>query len=1217
MKKNIIVLFFIYILFIPLHARVVINEFMSSNADANLDYYGNASDWLEIYNDTPSSVTLTDYYLTDDPANLMKWRMPTLVLASHGYRVIWCSNRNIVAPNGEIHTSFAISAGGEQLSLVMPDGITIVDQIGPVSLGENFSYGRQPDGSDILWYFAVSTPATSNITTGYSSQVPDPVLSSASGLYQAGFSLTVTEADLDASLHYTTDGSEPTESSPIFPGTLSIHSMAGTPNNLSLIRTTLPNSTYEQDLWYPPLSEVFKGQVIRVKAYKTGAYPSNIVTGSYFVDSNILSRYQMPVVSLVSNYENWFGLDTGIMIAGSHYDGVNWDTANFAQEGTEWNKPVHFDFIDTNGSLAYSSDCEINIHGGGSQRMCVKSVNLKAKSGSFHYQFLPQKTLSTYDRLVLRSSGQDWKEITFRDVFMQQISKHLGFGYQEWRPVAVFINGEFWGKLNLRDKMDEYFVKNEYNMGLSEFDLLEHSEELVVDNGIDTDYLAMLDYMSTHSMATQSYYNYIGTQMDIDEFTKYYTSRIYNGNIDWPYNNCRFFRKKVIYTPNAPYGQDGRWHWLNYDCDDGFFLYNDATVNTLDDALVTTGWKAEFTRIPRYLLANTQYKYKFINCFADMLNTCYLPTRVVSVIHSCTTAVYPIMAEHINRWVLPTDMNEWNTWIDKAKAFAQDRPANLRNHIKTQFRLSGTYNLTLNVNSNSMGYFNINMTRLDSQTPGVASSPYPWTGVYFKSVPVAIKAKPYAGYQFVSWIEYPTVTSDSLNLNLSANTTVTAVFAPIVYGGDTMNPPAYLLSNGPYSMMSFADTTTAGTYPPYMRIQQTRVVDPGLSQEMTDPYTLAYNLTSKTRVLGLNGSGIGFINTGATDLWEPGASGRDLGAAVLGLDTWGVSNIKLLWRGGTVLPNTRVYKIRLQYRIGTTGSFSDVLFGGNPVEYTRNTVADHNQVFGPISLPTALENQPYVQLRWKYYWYSGTSSSRCELRIDDIIVWSGELPSPDSLSINEMMSSNATHLNPPYLDEDSAPSDWIEIYNASTTPANVTGYFLSDDPMNLQKWMFPPMTLAAHSFTVVWASDKDRQNPASQLHTNFKISQEGEILSITSRNGTTVMNQLPANLVPSDRSFGVMPDGSTSYSFFISPTPGSTNYFVLTTPINPAISDSLGVIHVHWDSVPFATQYKIYSQNMPNGEWTLRATIPAPQTEWIETDTSGRIYLYRIVSSTY
>ena len=205
-----------------------------------------------------------------------------------------------------------------------------------------------------------------------------------------------------------------------------------------------------------------------------------------------------------------------------------------------------------------------------------------------------------------------------------------------------------------------------------------------------------------------------------------------------------------------------------------------------------------------------------------------------------------------------------------------------------------------------------------------------------------------------------------------------------------------LLTGGPYVFGQWTSTAAAGTYPQAMRLFQTDTLDPELTATMTSPWMQPFNLTTRSRITGLGSAGLGFINTGSVQT-TPGAG--FVGAAVVALNTSGTQGIRVTWTGGTVVPNDRDYGIRLQYRVGEAGTFVDVpAAGGGAVEYLRNPLAGHAQVIGPVTLPVAAENQALVELRWKYYFRSGTTGSRPELRLDDIQVTAGPVV-PEALAL--------------------------------------------------------------------------------------------------------------------------------------------------------------------------------------------------------------------------
>lgn len=202
-------------------------------------------------------------------------------------------------------------------------------------------------------------------------------------------------------------------------------------------------------------------------------------------------------------------------------------------------------------------------------------------------------------------------------------------------------------------------------------------------------------------------------------------------------------------------------------------------------------------------------------------------------------------------------------------------------------------------------------------------------------------------------------------------------------------PTPFDLSLGDYSFTSWASSNSAQTYPPNMRFHRTNTQDPRLTTEMTTNYTLAYNLTSGSRINGLGADGFSFINT---------STNGNLGAAVLAINTTNRTNIRVTWTGGFVKilgTTSREYHIILQYRVGDVGTFQNVLDEfGNPVEYAYNeyvnhpnpaTLPSHSQTFS-VTLPSDVEDQPVVYLRWKYYFLGTGAGNRPELRVDDILV---------------------------------------------------------------------------------------------------------------------------------------------------------------------------------------------------------------------------------------
>lgn len=131
---------------LALAAQPILTEFMADNDATLTDGYGRSSDWIELFNAGDEAIDLAGWHLTDSPDNLNKWTFSSVVLAAGEYLVVFASGDGIPDPDGNLHTSFALSAGGEYVALVMPDGATVASAFGSADAAyprqfENVSYG--------------------------------------------------------------------------------------------------------------------------------------------------------------------------------------------------------------------------------------------------------------------------------------------------------------------------------------------------------------------------------------------------------------------------------------------------------------------------------------------------------------------------------------------------------------------------------------------------------------------------------------------------------------------------------------------------------------------------------------------------------------------------------------------------------------------------------------------------------------------------------------------------------------------------------------------------------------------------------------------------------------------------------------------------------------------------------------------------------------------
>jgi hypothetical protein len=623
-------------------------------------------------------------------------------------------------------------------------------------------------------------------------RLPGPAFSHPGGFYDTPFNLIITATE-GADIYYTLDGSEPDPenlggSSFNYknewvqkPGdtdgelltcifiTLKYDSpIPVTDRSAENDRLSRKTSTYFNPPWYFPDSTVFKGTVVKAIAVSDGHEPSPVVTHTYFIHPQARGRFTLPVIA-ISTPENYlFDYVTGIYTPGVIFD--EWrerypervasggTAANYWQRDEEWEIPARLTFWDEgSGFPDLDQDVGIRIHGGWSRSLPMKSLRVYARNqygeSVLSYPFFPDQDHSEYKRLVLRNSGNDNINTLFRDALIQRACNHLKFETQAYRPAVVFMNGEFWGIHNIRERYDKHYFNRVYGIKEESLELI--SGRFTVKEGDGQHYQETLQYITDNGMSQNEHYEHIKTRIDTESFIDYQLANIFVANVDWPGNNIDYWRKQTaIFDPDAGYGHDGRWRWAMFDTDFGFGLTSPADHNTMEFAAASTGnvgsnplWS---TFLLRSFLENESFTADFLNRFAGQLNTAFLPSRIDSLISLFSETLKPEMPDHLARWRRPHDMDEWHFHITHLRNFARNRPGYQWGHLMDYFDLDTT-SITLDVSSPRHGFIRINDIDITPATPGVSEDPYPWTGTYFNGVPVTFEAVPLEGYRFSHW----------------------------------------------------------------------------------------------------------------------------------------------------------------------------------------------------------------------------------------------------------------------------------------------------------------------------------------------------------------------------------------------------------------------------------------------------------------------------------
>ncbi|TVQ04797.1 MAG: T9SS C-terminal target domain-containing protein [Balneolaceae bacterium] len=599
-----------------------------------------------------------------------------------------------------------------------------------------------------------------------SALLSSPIFSHNSGYVPVDFALEISHPD-GAEIRYTLDGSEPNQDSFLYTGAVEFDQRPD--QRLRFIRTTPFEADARGFGWRQPDAVNPIAMVVRAKAFMAGAEPSETVTATFF-DESIM--HHMPLISISANHEHLFSDATGIYVPGDVYNQNGWNqndhwgrpNANYHQRGVEWERPAHFELIETDGTV-YKQNIGVRIHGGGSRVLPQKAFRLYARSdygeSRFRYDMFRDGETG-YNRLILRNSGQDFfhKTTMFMDAISQSLVSSLSFDTQKFRAFAVYVNGEYWGIKNLRERYDHHYLDRNHGVKEDEIDYLANMPRAggvgEVKNGSADHFNAILDSLENKNINDLGGMAFIERHVDVRNFAEIHAANVYFANIDWPGNNNDYWR----YT-GSPEGRgsskDGRFRWMMFDMDFGFSHLGSTGYSadlfhhylTTQDILWSNHPRS--TRMFRSFMQNREFRDYFINVQLDLLNTLFKEERVKETIGQFKEMYRHEIRNHLRRWGYPSTYTEWERNIDERVEFAGLRPRNVRSQISGRFNTGFPTVVTIDVNHREMGVVQVNTIRLAGGTPGIDSEVYPWEGLYMSDIPVELTARPNSGYRFSHW----------------------------------------------------------------------------------------------------------------------------------------------------------------------------------------------------------------------------------------------------------------------------------------------------------------------------------------------------------------------------------------------------------------------------------------------------------------------------------
>lgn len=638
----------------------VINEVMYSNRSGITDRNGDTSDWIEIYNPDSVAINLEGWQLTDDITKSQYWSFPAYSLGPDQYLIVFLSGKDMHDAT-EFHTDFRLQLMKEPVFLLDPEGL-ISCKYEVRCVPPDVSIGMKPDASGEIVLLQPSPGLSNNQsnTVQINYQQDTLLFSHPGGFYNDTIQLELINKYAANTIHYTLDGSMPDDQSSVYEHPFSLEDQTDRENVISGIRTA--------DNWIKPGNDIYKFPVVRAMVYSQGCPASPVYSKSYFVNNQSHIQYEIPVVSLITDPENLFDEETGIYVTGKHH--------NYSKRGKNWERPAHFEYFDPDGELLIDQDLGIRIHGAGSRAAPQKSLRLYARNKygteEFQYPFFEHKPdLNSFKTLILRNV-RDWPAHTlFKDELCHHLVRNLDVDYMAGQTVIVFINGEYWGIQSLRERQDEYYIRNNHQIEPSGIDIIGHSRSLgiVVEEGDDTEYTQLVTDLESSDLSDDNIYREICTRIDVQNFIDSYITELYFSNWDFPYNNYKNWR---------PDTDDGKWRLFFFDCDH-------CMTRTLFDHMSDYTNPSDYLQIHdecttfifRKLLENRGFRTAFNRQFLYHLNTTFHPDTVIGMINQYQALYFPIVAEHIYRWQRPNEVIKWMHNVDMLRIFALQRPSQI------------------------------------------------------------------------------------------------------------------------------------------------------------------------------------------------------------------------------------------------------------------------------------------------------------------------------------------------------------------------------------------------------------------------------------------------------------------------------------------------------------------------------------------------------------
>ena len=502
--------------------------------------------------------------------------------------------------------------------------------------------------------------------------------------------------------------------------------------------------------------EISKSTFLKIKPIFIGDSIDTLISRTYIL--NFVTK--LPILSIGVDEDFLWDREKGIYVLGAHSfkdTTGHWSNANYQKK---WERPIHIIYLDTNNQEGFNQQCGIKIFGESTRRQPDKSMKIIARSeygiSRFHHEVFPQKNIAAYKQLVIRTSGNDYKGSRFKDVLNAYLARNMGLDYMAYQPVQLFMNGQYWGVYNLREKVNEHYLYENHGAHKDSSSIV--MGRWVRQHGSSSDYMKMYNWFMRLDTMDNVAYEKAKSMLDIRNYINYRVFQIYLNNTD-SRGNIRYWNSKDL---------DGKFRMILYDTDLSFGTASRKYLAKCLSSKRTDWFNPEWSTVYlRKLMQQDEFKNDFINQMAHLMSTALHRDSIIAAVDKFE-AMYKdelprdgkLLASHLKR--VPLSEDDWLEKVDHFRMYAKLRPSHLRSEMVKLLAPKGMYTLKIEGDTGSIvvnGNYPVKL---------------PFEGVYYKDIPLPIEAVETEGWQFMKWSD-----GDTAQVKLINNLEDTLLVQPI------------------------------------------------------------------------------------------------------------------------------------------------------------------------------------------------------------------------------------------------------------------------------------------------------------------------------------------------------------------------------------------------------------------------------------------------------